>query len=537
MKLHVNLFLVLLACLMSAVVLANPEQIAQLEKELKRAKGQKLMRGAIQLADLYAGEGNYNKSLEWLDKACREAKRGRRDATIAQINLAKAERIVGWPANEKHLRSAIEAVETSLDQEVTSLEDRQLSVLNALASKIRNRDLSRRVQSAINGIYTRQKEIALLNQQEQQKEEFDEFRNQSEAEKFEVLKSLQEGLESTSQELTEITARSRQEYQRQRAELAKTRSILDETEIEKDSLFYELLNYQDSMLAFQATELELQQKELALQNERLQTQELQLENQRQRRNALILAGLAVFVFLISLFLYMRYQTASQHSKAMEAKNLIIRTEKQKSDDLLRNILPARVAEELKENGFVQTQYFDSASVLFADFVKFSKIAQNISPQKLIEDLHYCFGKFDEIMLEHEVEKIKTIGDSYMCVAGVPNVQQDHAPRIIRAAKEMQAFLEIWNVQRKEDDLPLFNVRIGIHSGPVIAGVVGKSKFVYDIWGETVNIADRMQESGIPGEINISLATQQLLNGDFKTEYRGKLQIKNMADMDGYLVRV
>lgn len=173
--------------------------------------------------------------------------------------------------------------------------------------------------------------------------------------------------------------------------------------------------------------------------------------------------------------------------------------------------------------------------MFTDFVNFSKIAETLNHDKLIEDLHYCFSKFDEIVGELGVEKIKTIGDAYMCASGVPNRTKNHADTLVEAAKKMQLFLKDWNNNRRKESLPEFHARIGIHSGPVIAGVVGNTKFAFDIWGPTVNTAGRMESTGEPGKIDITQATKSLLKGQYNFVDRGKLPIKNMEDIDAYFV--
>jgi len=213
----------------------------------------------------------------------------------------------------------------------------------------------------------------------------------------------------------------------------------------------------------------------------------------------------------------------------------IEIEKQKSEKLLFNILPVSIAGELRENGFATPKSFDSVTVLFTDFLGFTQVAERISPQELIETLNECFSAFDEIAMRHHLESIKTIGDAYMCAGGVPVGNTTHAFDAVRAALEIQAFIKGWNQRRCAEGKPDIQLRIGIHTGPVIAGVVGIRKFVYDIWGDAVNVASRMESSGEAGKINISGGTYEIVKNTFTCVHRGKIEAKNKGMIDMYFV--
>ena len=227
--------------------------------------------------------------------------------------------------------------------------------------------------------------------------------------------------------------------------------------------------------------------------------------------------------------------ARQNSKVLEVKNQTIREEQARSDSLLLNILPALVADELKKKGRTDAQYFEDVSVLFADFVGFSKIAEVLSPQQLVNELDTCFQKFDEIIALHDLEKIKTIGDAYMCAGGLPNGGGSKMSSIVAAAFDMQRWLASWNMERDKTGLPRFDARIGIHRGPVVAGVVGSKKFAFDIWGDTVNVAARIEQAGEGGRINISGEAYDLVKDVFHCQYRGKIFAKNKGEIDMYFV--
>jgi len=207
-------------------------------------------------------------------------------------------------------------------------------------------------------------------------------------------------------------------------------------------------------------------------------------------------------------------------------------ERKKSDDLLLNILPGEVANELKTNGVTVAKHYDNVTVLFTDFVNFTEAGERMKPQALIDELHTCFKAFDEITAKYNVEKIKTIGDAYLAVAGLPKADTAHAENIVRAAVEINAYMQ--NRLAKMGN-STFEIRIGIHSGNVVAGIVGVKKFAYDIWGDTVNTAARMQQNSEPGRVNISQTTYELVKDKFTCKYRGEIAAKNKGMLKMYYV--
>lgn len=213
-------------------------------------------------------------------------------------------------------------------------------------------------------------------------------------------------------------------------------------------------------------------------------------------------------------------------------------ERDLSETLLKNILPAKVAEELKNGGAVEARHFPKVSVMFTDFKDFTQLTKEVKPKKLVEELDFIFSRFDEISLKYGIEKIKTIGDSYMAVSGIPIPGLNDEIRIVQAAIEMTEFLN--EVKRKriaEGDDFYFEARIGIHTGPVIAGVVGKNKFAYDIWGGTVNLASRIESNGEAGKINISGETYNYIKEKFSCEHRGNINVKSYKNVDMYFVNL
>jgi adenylate cyclase len=216
----------------------------------------------------------------------------------------------------------------------------------------------------------------------------------------------------------------------------------------------------------------------------------------------------------------------------------LQVEKEKSERLLRNILPAAISGELKDGNRVIARFHDSATVLFADFEGFTKLAESMEPKELIGQLDDYFSALDEIAERQGLEMLKTIGDAYMCVGGLPEFKRTHPIDTCLAALKMQQFIRATNSKRQKLRLPTWGLRIGIHTGPVIAGVVGRRKFVYDVWGDAVNIAARMETASMAGRINVSEAIYQRTRGLFEFEKRGSLEAKNKGQLEmSFLLRI
>jgi class 3 adenylate cyclase len=231
-----------------------------------------------------------------------------------------------------------------------------------------------------------------------------------------------------------------------------------------------------------------------------------------------------------------FATFHYNAKIKEFTNAkLLKKERERSDALLLNILPAQIAEELKQNGLAKPTFHQSATVLFTDFVGFSSKTVGIAPTLLTEILNDYFLAFDDICKRHQLEKIKTIGDAYMAVSGVPTANENHAKNCTFAALEMIDFVKKYEDKALINNTLSFKMRIGLHSGELVAGVVGKEKFSYDIWGETVNIASRIESKSEADQVNVSAATYELINSDFECTHRGKIAIKNLGEVDMYFV--
>jgi adenylate cyclase len=266
------------------------------------------------------------------------------------------------------------------------------------------------------------------------------------------------------------------------------------------------------------TEVDLLEKDAEIQS---------LKDRRQRTIIYCTIALLLLIVVLSIALYRRYLFIQRTKR-------IIEKEKNVSDNLLLNILPARTADELKKYGKVRAEKFNSVTVLFTDFEDFTHYAENLSPEVLVKTIDFYFSKFDAIMEDYGLEKIKTIGDAYMCAGGLQSTDEDHALKMVRAALEITQFVDEVK-QHNTWDLTPFDIRVGINTGPVVAGVVGVKKFAYDIWGDTVNIASRMESNSTPGKINISEATYALIKDTYHCEYRGEITAKNKGKLKMYFV--
>lgn len=266
-------------------------------------------------------------------------------------------------------------------------------------------------------------------------------------------------------------------------------------------------------------QLSLSEKERELQSAELKTRQREIEVKNAQRN--LFFGGTVLMLLLAASIFVGLKRTAR--------------EKKRSDELLLNILPAEVAEELKAKGEAEAKMIEEVTVLFTDFRGFTEIAETLSPGYLVKYLNECFTAFDQITQKYELEKIKTIGDSYMAAGGLPSPNTTHAADAINAALEMRDFIDKGKIKRQEEGSPYFEIRIGIHTGPVVAGIVGVKKFQYDIWGDTVNMASRMETSCEVGKVNISETTYELVKDQFSFVHRGKVTAKNKGETDMYFV--
>ena len=322
--------------------------------------------------------------------------------------------------------------------------------------------------------------------------------------------------QKAQQELVLTQQRLLTEEQNQAIKEAKQQKELAQLEIEKSK----------------AEKNEAEQKiELYKKNEDLA--QLKLEQEQSFRQ--FVYGLGALLGLVFIMILSAWYYARVANRRLENKNKEIELERQKSENLLLNILPLETANELKATGFATPKEYEKVTVLFCDFSNFTKISEKLTAEELIHELNECFRALDDITVKFNLEKIKTIGDGYMCAGGIPVANESNPTDAVRAALEMQNFMKRRFEEKKEAGIPYWNMRIGIHTGHVIAGVVGTKKFAYDIWGDTVNIASRMESSCENGKINISARTRELVNGEFDCTYRGEVEVKHGNEVGMYFV--
>lgn len=248
----------------------------------------------------------------------------------------------------------------------------------------------------------------------------------------------------------------------------------------------------------------------------------------------LITAAGVSAFLVYVLDHIR-RRSWEKSLEIERQRALLADDNHRIDSLLLNILPPSIASELKQSDRVQPRAYDSATVVFADFVGFTHLAQQVSPEELLAELDHCFSYFDAVMDRHGLEKLKTIGDAYMFAGGIPEENTTHPVDAVLAALEFQHFMGRMQQTRSSTGQPHWKLRLGINTGPLIAGVVGQKKFVYDVWGDTVNLASRMEAAGGEGEVNISPSTRAKVGHLFEVTSRGEIPIKGKGMVEMFYV--
>ncbi len=373
---------------------------------------------------------------------------------------------------------------------------------------------------------------------EQEKAELERQKRQLEQER----QQLQQEVGALSSERDELAV-SQDELQREVEKVEEQISTKTEEleSVDEARRLAERLAAQEALKAKQFSREKLEQEYLKEQAENarikaeMDRERAEYQAAKNREVTFYTSILAGFLVVVALFTYARFTAKRRANLKLEEKNKIIEEERKRSDGLLLNILPAPIAAELKEKGKAGAQKFDEVSVMFSDFKNFTGISEQLSPEELVEELDKSFQAFDRIIGKYPtIEKIKTIGDAYMCATGL-NDRKVMPFDLVRAALEMQDYLAEQKRERERIGKPFFEARIGIHTGPVVAGVVGFKKFSYDIWGDTVNTAARVESNGQVGRVNISETTYRLVKYKFECTYRGRVQAKNKGELDMYFV--
>lgn len=536
MKNLLTLFLLLLF----GFVAASAQNVAELEEQLKTASDTKeKMLLTNQLGEAYL-RVDKDKALDYAKQAHNYAKQlnnaGMAGKTAYLIALAY-ERKRDKRNEEIWLRSSTSFAKQAGDSDliIKSVDKR-----SRLAEKDRNYRRAYQInQEAFNYFSENGKSITDLENQydvlnaqlAREKRKLEEDKNRLEDEILSLttekdqLSSEKQKLTTRQKQLVQEKAKVEEEISQKEealATIAEEKARVEEEKEIKERRINQLSKaaMADSM-ALLENRLQLEQASSSLQ-----------EAETLRNYTLLGSG---FIVVLALFFFSLYRSSRKGRRRLQEKNKIIEQERERSDELLHNILPAPVAKELKEFGKAKARQYKEVSVLFSDFENFTKISEQLDPEELVQELDNCFKAFDFIIDQFEdIEKIKTIGDAYMCVSGLSD--RSTVPKnIVKAALEMQEFLEEQKQERTRLGKPYFEARIGIHTGPVVAGVVGVNKFAYDIWGDTVNIAARMEARSETGRVNISESTYRKIKYNFDCTYRGKVQAKNKGMVDMYFV--
>jgi len=517
------------------------DKISTQKKIVDGSKGSTKISALIRLSEYMMAEAQYKKAI----KPAKDAKKlaltsNRRElAAIAMNREGKATYSSGiLRARRKGENLLKESLSTLPSGKNISLKIENLELLEKYS----------RLRGDATDSYNYKKELALIkglpmpkppeniggrfNKKRKMIEEISEEKAELSEEKKELSESLQ-----TVKAETQVL-----KFQQKRLDMAlniqrERISTLSKSQMEQEMELMAKARLLDSMEYIRVLDsFKLKQQTVALreQNMELREQSILLDLQKSQRN--FWGVLSALGLIIGVSLWSRYKGMKQHNEQLEEKNGIIAKEQERSDELLLNILPQKVAQELKENGVAKARKYDLVTVLFTDFVGFSKSASEMAPEVLVYELDFYFKKFDEITSKYGLEKIKTIGDSYMCAGGLPNRSANHPFHVMTAAIEIQKFMEQWKTHKKAKGEVFFEARIGIHSGPIVAGVVGKKKYAYDIWGNTVNIASRLESACEPGHINISKTTYDLVKSNFEAESRGKIEAKNIGEIEMFYLK-
>jgi adenylate cyclase len=499
---------------------AQADRFQQLETEMRAASGADRVEKLIQLSDAYLDAGQYDKAANWADEAGDFARKLRLQyqRAVALNREGKAMMLAGKKKAGNRFEQSLDILR-SMDSPDKNLALNNLVALRTLAQRTGKAKDIAEIEDQINRI-SNNSALSAPPPPSSAPVTREELREEIGVLQKEIAKQ---------QARNSGVAPNSADYEKQKQALE---AALAEREAQIDQMTEEQMK--TSMLLMQqrfmldSVVYTARLDSLSVANWNLALREAETSQK------FFIAAIAALLILAggSLFSFVR---ARQHARVMEEKNVTIREEQQRSENLLLNILPSLVAEELKKKGHTNARYFEDVSVLFADFIGFSKIAEQLKPEQLVTELDTAFRAFDEIIAKYNLEKIKTIGDAYMCAGGLPNGGGSQMRDMVNAALDMQKWLAVWNSGRQAEGLPRFDARIGIHRGPVVAGVVGSKKFAFDIWGDTVNIAARVEQAGEGGKINISGPAYEAIKNKIPCEYRGKIAAKNKGEIDMYFV--
>jgi adenylate cyclase len=520
----------------NAIALLNKALI--LSKSMKKNDDEALLLNL--LANIYLTQKDYYNAQKYSENAEKAIQIGVKTSTKAAVFQTNA-----------LVYQQLYEYEKAFDyyQKYLELKDNLL-----LAERASQQDLQRQVFL----LEKQEKELQLsLINKDIQELNYKQLRLQSEkltleaAKKEDELKLLKQAQEvnATSLKNKELEAlRAKQELELAQQNLAaseKDKRLVDLKQKEQFQLLQLARQKSEAQQNLQAISLLTKDKELLTINNELLSKdaaikELELSGQQNFKRTAY--GIGLLLMAIFALIFRGLHLARKNNKLLSQKNTEIEAsrhetdlERQKAEALLLNILPDETAEELKTFGMAIPRHYAKASVLFTDFSNFTKISAKMSPEELISELNECFSAFDEIVEKNGLEKIKTIGDAYMCAGGIPTANDTNPRDTVAAALDLQAFMKNRNKEKEKMGQPYFLMRVGIHTGELVTGVVGKHKFAYDIWGDTVNLASRMESTSPPGAVNISEATYHFVKNDFRCTPRGEIEAKGKGKVLMYLV--
>ncbi len=540
--------LVLLLALPFTIISA--QSTTELENAFANANDkQEKMNLAYQLAERYLSAGDTKKAIDYSKQTTDLANSLRDDAMAADGFYVAGKAYL----RKRDLRTADNKFQSSIGygKKVNAIELVVQGYLERIAIARKQKNTSRLSSLSEEAIqfFTKDSNYRKIKTQQagfqSQLAKLDKERKDLQREKDKLngeIASLQQDKSQLSEANTDLTQTNTQ-LQRQRQRIAEEKQqIAEEKEIVEEQLEEEAekvgrmtekvakaeLIEEKNRRRIEALEHQQEMDALSIKNAELQ----EAQSQQFMFGAGILSAL---LLLLTALFYSRYRAKKRTSEALEKNNKAIIEERERSNELLLNILPENIAQELKETGKAKARSYNQITVMFTDFKNFTRMAERLTPEQLVKELDDCFKAFDLIVSQYpDIEKIKTIGDAYMCASGFSG-SRTASDSIVRAALEFQEYLNDVKLKKQGLGLPFFEARIGLHTGPVVAGVVGSKKFSYDIWGDTVNIAARMEQNSEVGAINISQNTYNLIRDKFRCTHRGRIQAKNKGMIDMYFV--
>jgi class 3 adenylate cyclase len=483
-----------------------------LEESLDGLTGKKYPKQCIKLSKLYAESGDYNRAYDVAIMGATQSRQNNfKDYEAICLNQA-AKVLIDKP---RATQADFEKAKVDLSKARDALFDQGLNKL-----EMDNSILQKRLE----------RNLELLLNPNAQKTGLEELKDGI----TDLFSKDKSDSEPNSSSMNEPRTQTDRDYLLKQLQLQKMAiARMSSEQLQQEYLLLSQNRLLDSMnLAAFVDSMEMDRSRMLLDQQNLELREKETELKLEKGRKRIFMALSGMIVLIALGLLFLFFNTRKFNRTLKVKNDQIAHEKKKADDLLLNILPAEIAAELKETGKSQARHFGNASIMFTDFKDFTTASEVLSANDLVEELNICFKAFDEIITRNKVEKIKTIGDAYMAVGGLDD-GENMIKNVVVAGIEMQDFMK----SRRQDNPNSFEMRVGIHKGPVVAGIVGVKKFQYDIWGDSVNTAARMESSGEVGKVNVSGDVYEALkeHGDLIFTSRGKIEAKNKGQIEMYFV--